>query len=249
VPCWKGLDGALEERAWSALREGLDKGKGKFRWKQFESAVRTKFIPWNYIQQVMTRYRAVKQNGRSVAEYIVERERLESSLGKTLTKAVKESSFKEGLNRWIRELLVVFSDLPFEQYKTKAEMVDEEAREQRAAGLSSLPASGPDSILDVDNGDGFDEGSQSRESDDEDDESDEELEDTDAAESKESDTGNSDGSEEEPDGEENEEVSDRASGATSVDETSEVSSDEESYADAYVAAAVMDAVHRGWRRC
>ena len=226
--------------------ESLNKGKRseKFRWEHFESAIRKKFIPRNYIQQAITRYHAIKQNGRSVAEYIVERERLESTLGKAVTKGMRESSFKEGLDRWIRDVLVVFSDLPFEQYKKKAEVVDEEAREMKAAGLSSLSTSDPHSILDIDDG-GYGSGSQSEDGASDGDDNGEELDDSEVEKSGESaGSDDGDGSEEEPD-EELEE-----GGATSGDEeTSEVSGDDaESDADAHVAAAVMDAVHRGWRR-
>lgn len=227
--------------------ETLDKGKRseKFLWEHFESAVRKKFISRNYIQQAITRYHAIKQNGRSVAEYIVEREGLESTLGKALTKAVKESSFKEGLNRWIRDVLVVFSDLPFEQYKKKAEAVDEEARELRAAGLSSLSTSDPHSILDID--DGYGSGSQTEDGASGGDD-DEELDDSEVEKSEESAGSDDDnGSEEEP---EEEELDEEAFGdeVASGYETSEVSGDAESDADAHVAAAVMDAVHHGWRR-
>jgi Retrotransposon gag protein len=63
--------------------ENLVKGRQKFQWEHLESAVTTKFIPRNYIQ----RLNAIKQNGRSVAEYIVERERLESAWVRRLPKA------------------------------------------------------------------------------------------------------------------------------------------------------------------
>jgi hypothetical protein len=254
------MDGDIAEYAAAFLDgfayrwfEALDKGRWneKFGWSQFESAIRTKFIPRNYIQQAMKRYHAIKQNGRPVAEYIVERETLESSLGKALTKEVKASSFKEGLDREIQKLLICFADLPFEQYKRKAEVIDEETREQEAAGL--LSTSGTHSILDSD--DGSDEDSLLRESEerdddsklDDDDDDGADLDDSEKERSEESavesnDDVDDEGSEEEPEHEEeNEETT--ASG----DEVTDIEG-EESVADAYaMAAAVMDAVHRGWR--
>ena len=228
--------------------ENLNKGRRseKFRWEHFESAVRTKFIPRNYIQQAIKRYHALKQNGRSVAEYIVERERLESTLGNAVTKGMKESSFKEGLDKGIRDVLFVFSDLPFEQYKRKAEVVDEETRElKKAESLLSLSTSDSHSILEID--DGYGSGSQYEDgASGDDNDNGEELDNSEAEGSEDSagsDDGNGSASEEEPD-----EELDEEGGATSGDETSEVSGDAESDAGAHVAAVVMNAVHRGWRR-
>ena len=190
-----------------------------------------------------------QQNGRSVAEYIVERERLESTLGKAVTKGMKESSFKEGLDKGIRDVLLVFSDLPFEQYKRKAEVVDEETRaeQKRAESLLSLSTSDSHSILEID--DGYGSGSQYEDglSSDGDDDG-EELDNSEAERSEES-AGSDDGNRSSASGEEPDEELDEEGGATSSDESSEVSGgDAESDADAHVAAAVMNAVHRGWRR-
>jgi len=59
-----------------------DKGKEPFVWEKFESAFRGKFIPKEHIQMAINKYLAIRQRERPVSEYIVERERLEATLGK-----------------------------------------------------------------------------------------------------------------------------------------------------------------------
>jgi hypothetical protein len=88
-------------------------------------------------------------------------------LGKAVTKSMKESSFKEGLDKGIRDLLVVFSDLPFEQYKKKVVGEEPRAEQKRAESLPSLPTSDSHSILDIDD-DGYGSGSQASSGDDDD---------------------------------------------------------------------------------
>ena len=40
-------------------------------------------------------------------------------------------SFRESLHWWIRERLNPFADLPYDQYKRRAEVTDQDAREQK----------------------------------------------------------------------------------------------------------------------
>ena len=57
----------------------LDKGTESYKWRHFEKAFRKKFIPREHIQQSLNRYLAIKQDGRSVSEYIVDKEDLENT--------------------------------------------------------------------------------------------------------------------------------------------------------------------------
>src|SRR5215510_9436233 len=78
--------------------EALDKGDKPFRWEEFEAIFRRKFIPREHIQLSMKKYLAIKQNRRSVSEFIVERESLENTLGNAISKVTKETSFRENLD-------------------------------------------------------------------------------------------------------------------------------------------------------
>src|SRR5438046_9001947 len=80
--------------------EVMDRGDKAFKWKHFEKVFRKKFIPWEYIQQVIDRYLAIKQDGCSVAEYIVDKEDLENTLEDQISQPIKETSFQRGLNGW-----------------------------------------------------------------------------------------------------------------------------------------------------
>ena len=118
--------------------DNLDKGNTPYLWKNFEAAMRKKFIPFSHIQKAITKYMAIKQtNGKSVAEYIVEREAMESMLGDELSAATIAGSFRENLNKWIRDRLISFADLPYDQYKHKAEVTDQEAQDQRVGPYAS----------------------------------------------------------------------------------------------------------------
>ena len=108
--------------------ETLDKGDKPFLWKDFEEVFRKKFIPREHIQQALNKYLAVKQDGRPVIEYIVEKEEYENTLGDIIRGPLKETSFREGLDGWLRGRLMVFRELPFKEYKDKAEVVDQEAK-------------------------------------------------------------------------------------------------------------------------
>ena len=77
----------------------LDKGETPFLWKDFESAFRGKFIPKEHIQMAINKYMAIRQGQRPVSEYIVERERLEATLGKVIANEIKEASFRKRLEQ------------------------------------------------------------------------------------------------------------------------------------------------------
>ena len=110
----------------------LDKGKEPFLWDKFEAAMRKKFIPLAHIEQAITRYLAIEQtDGKSVSQYIVEREDMETTLGDAITDRIKKRSFRRGLHRWIREKMSPFADLPHDEYVRKVEIVDQEAKEQK----------------------------------------------------------------------------------------------------------------------
>src|SRR5439155_24273768 len=89
----------------------LDKGDTPFLWKNFESAFHGKFIPKEHIQMAINKYMAIKQGERPISEYIVERERLEATLGKVAVDEIK-TSFRKGLNRHMRDNIFAFHGLP-----------------------------------------------------------------------------------------------------------------------------------------
>src|SRR5271154_102033 len=117
----------------------LDKGTEPFKWRHFEKTFRKKFIPREHIQQAINRYLTIKQGGRSVGEYIVDKEDLENTLGNLIQQPLKETSFRSGLDEWFRDELIAFRELPFEQYKTKAEMIDQDARERKVGPYKPKP--------------------------------------------------------------------------------------------------------------
>jgi hypothetical protein len=116
--------------------DALDKGTDAFRWKDFETAFRTKFIPREHVELSIKKYLAIKQNKWSVVEFIVEREALENTLGKDLSERLKETSFRDNLDKWLQEKLMTFEDLPFEQYKRKAESMDRGMRARKLGPYS-----------------------------------------------------------------------------------------------------------------
>jgi RNase H-like domain found in reverse transcriptase/Integrase zinc binding domain/Retrotransposon gag protein/Retroviral aspartyl protease/Reverse transcriptase (RNA-dependent DNA polymerase)/Chromo (CHRromatin Organisation MOdifier) domain/Zinc knuckle len=111
--------------------DNLEKGKGAYKWEAFDRDIRAKFIPIEYSQMMLERYMKIRQGGRSLAEYLLERERLETSLGRLLNTQLKEMSFRRGLNEYMRDRMVSYRGMPFEEYKRKAEMVDQDARERK----------------------------------------------------------------------------------------------------------------------
>src|SRR5216117_2500978 len=116
--------------------EALDKGDTPFRWKEFEATFHSKFIPHEHIQLSMKKYLAIKQNGRSVSEFIVERESLENTLGNAIPDVLKDTSFRENIDVWLIKKLVTFHDLPYEEYKRKAESTDQDMRERKLGPYS-----------------------------------------------------------------------------------------------------------------
>src|SRR5271169_3294287 len=118
--------------------ETLDKGTTSFRWKEFETAFRKKFIPREHVQIAVTKYLAIKQHNRTVQEYIVEREGMENTLGEVIGKALKESSFREGLNRSMRDKMELFRELDFEKYKEKCKKLGYKSAFLRFCGREIL---------------------------------------------------------------------------------------------------------------
>ena len=118
----------------------MDKGRDNFRWIEFEAAFRDKFIPREYIQQTLDKYLVIKQTG-TVGEYLVERENLEDTLGKLIPQPLKESSFHKGLDNDICCKMQLFRELPFEEYKTKAESIDNDMKDTKNGPYVSNSAS------------------------------------------------------------------------------------------------------------
>ena len=123
--------------------ETLNKGEEPFSWERFESAFRKKFIPREYIQKAVKKYLEIKQGGRSVSEYIIEREKMENTLGSEIPQSLKETSFKEGLIDALKERMALFRELPFEEYKRKAESIDDDMRERQVGPYRPKAADKP----------------------------------------------------------------------------------------------------------
>ena len=113
--------------------ETLDKGGKPFVWKDFEHAFRGKFVPREYAQIALAKYIAIEQRCgvTSVAEYIVQKEYMENTLGSLISDQLKETTFRKGLDPWILGKINVFRDVEFEVYKKKAESVDRDAHERK----------------------------------------------------------------------------------------------------------------------
>jgi hypothetical protein len=79
---------------------------------------------------VLDKYLAIKQTG-TVGEYIVERENLENTLGKLIPQPLKESSFRRGLDSDMRLKMQLFRELPFDEYKAKAESIDNDMKDTK----------------------------------------------------------------------------------------------------------------------
>ena len=120
----------------------LDKSEESFLWKDFESAFHRKFIPKEHIQMAINKYMAIRQGERPVSEYIIERERLEANLGKMIVDEIKETSFRRGLNKYMQDNMVAFHGLSYEEYKTRAEDVDQDAKEHKIGHYTSRPTFG-----------------------------------------------------------------------------------------------------------
>src|SRR6266480_5404666 len=111
--------------------ESLDKGDKSFTWRKFERKFREKFIPPEHFQIAIDKYLAIKQGKRPVKEYMVEKEMLENTLGKRIHSDLMESSFRRGLHEEMRKAMVLFRDLPFKEYKRKAEIIDRDMKERK----------------------------------------------------------------------------------------------------------------------
>ena len=120
--------------------------KAPYLWEDFEAAMRKKFIPLAHIEQAITKYLAIEQtDGKSVSEYIVEREDMETTLGDAITDRIIKSSFRKGLHRWLREKMSPFSDLSHEEYVRKVEVLDQDAREQKVGPYAPKKGDSKDS--------------------------------------------------------------------------------------------------------
>src|SRR5947207_15352933 len=76
----------------------------------------------------LNKYMIIKQYERSISEYIVERERLETTLEKIITNEIKETSFRKDLNRYMRDNMIVFRGLAYEKYVKEAEEVNQDIK-------------------------------------------------------------------------------------------------------------------------
>src|SRR5438876_3085201 len=111
--------------------ESLDKGDKSFTWRKFERKFREKFIPPEHFQIAIDKYLAIKQGKWPVKEYMVEKEMLENTLGRRIHSDLMESSFRRGLHEEMRKAMVLFGDLPFKEYKRKAEIIDRDMKERK----------------------------------------------------------------------------------------------------------------------
>src|SRR5437762_3140016 len=123
--------------------ESLDKGDKSFTWRKFERKFREKFIPPEHFQIAIDKYLAIKQGKRPVKEYMVEKEMLENTLGRRIHSDLMESSFRRGLHEEMRKAMVLFRDLPFKEYKRKAEIIDRDMKERKVGPYALDPSSDP----------------------------------------------------------------------------------------------------------
>src|SRR5205814_8029838 len=123
--------------------ESLDKGDKSFTWRKFERKFREKFIPPEHFQIAIDKYLAIKQGKRPVKEYMVEKEMLENTLGRRIHSDLMEISFRRGLHEEMRKAMVLFRDLPFKEYKRKAEIIDRDMKERKVGPYALDPSSDP----------------------------------------------------------------------------------------------------------
>src|SRR5438046_5298699 len=62
---------------------------------------------------------------------MVDKEMLENTLGRRIHSDLMESSFRRGLHEEMRKAMVLFRDLPFKEYKRKAEIIDRDMKERK----------------------------------------------------------------------------------------------------------------------
>src|SRR5437667_6140659 len=120
--------------------ETLDKGDKSFTWRKFERKFREKFIPPEHFQIAIDKYLAIRQGKRPVKEYMVEKEMLENTLGRRIHSDLMESSFRLGLHEEMRKAMVLFRDLPFKEYKRKAEIIDRDMKERKVGPYAPDPS-------------------------------------------------------------------------------------------------------------
>src|SRR5947207_8432831 len=72
---------------------------------------------------------------------MVEKEMLENTLGKRIHSDLMESSFRHGLHEEMRKAMVLFRDLPFKEYKRKAEIIDRDMKERKVGPYALDPSS------------------------------------------------------------------------------------------------------------
>src|SRR5438552_1484764 len=123
--------------------ETLDKGDKSFTWRRFERKFREKFIPPEHFQIAIDKYLAIRQGKRPVKEYMVEKEMLENTLGNRIHSDLRESSFRRGLHEEMRKAMVLFRDLPFKEYKRKAEIIDRDMKERKVGPYAPDSSSDP----------------------------------------------------------------------------------------------------------
>src|SRR5438046_6506454 len=72
-----------------------------------------------------------------------EKEMLENTLGRRIHSDLMESSFRRGLHEEMRKAMVLFRDLPFKEYKRKAEIIDRDMKERKVGPYAPDPSSDP----------------------------------------------------------------------------------------------------------
>src|SRR5438552_2477106 len=123
--------------------ETLDKGDKSFNCRRFEGKFCEKFIPPEHVQIAIDKYLAIKQGKWPVKEYMVEKEMLENTLGNRIHSDLRESSFRRGLHEEMRKAMVLFRDLPFKEYKRKAEIIDRDMKERKVGPYAPDSSSDP----------------------------------------------------------------------------------------------------------
>src|SRR5437762_11824651 len=72
-----------------------------------------------------------------------EKEMLENTLGNMIHFDLRESSFRRRLHEEMRKAMVLFHDLPFKEYKRKAEIIDRDMKERKVGPYAPDPSSDP----------------------------------------------------------------------------------------------------------
>src|SRR5436305_4547784 len=72
---------------------------------------------------------------------MVEKGILENTFGNRIHSDLRESSFRCGLHEEMRKAMVLFHDLPFKEYKRKAEIIDRDMKERKVSSYALEPSS------------------------------------------------------------------------------------------------------------